>query len=128
MVNAEARQAANKVLAEAIGYRIERRNDAYDALIAPDGAEVEVDSHALDTGWEDAPDFFASVDAVLETIPHDYFDVKINALLAGGYVARIYEDDPLMGYKHTWEGRGATRAIALANARLAMAQAQRGGE
>lgn len=92
---------------------------------ADDMISVPVTGHNEAAAWERGNlDYEHNLDAIVNALPRDWYDISIRAAIEGGYYATIYEDDPPMGYKHRWEGKGETRQKAAAYALLAWAEAK----
>ena len=126
------RQAKNRQLCELTGWIVEPLNGGW-RVKSPEGHKTALrNATDLESAWDEArvsgylSDFYGSLDACAAVLPEGYASGKgytftVVPHLAGGYVARITSDVPPMGIDARWEGRGTTRAEALADALLTWA-------
>lgn len=144
-MDADERAAKNRALAEALGWTSKaipavgwrwtsRGITQVYQLIQPNGEYLRVSrEHDIDAkweteaeAWEQLPNFYGSVDAVLAVLP-EVMRVDIKATEYLGDTARRY-GVWLINTRGAWKyGEGSTRAIALANAALLWVHAQNAG-
>jgi hypothetical protein len=131
----QAKHEANKRLAIALGWTVrqathELTGDGWFAF-NPEGEQVlymwRVGAFSValfeDEAWQHVPNFYASVDASLDALP-EHLDVGLGHDGDGVHWAYIHRGGG--AWVQTFQGNGATRAEALAEALLAWKTGQEG--